>query len=209
MLVFDFDGVLVDSRLATLAAYSAARTSLSMPALPELSGVEDLPLIYTGLLTNSLHRWVSAADSAAFWTEHARLMAANAEPYPMAPPIVAALNALAAGPGWTVVSGAESSSMRRTFLANRVAAPGRLYGRDLAGTKTEKLQALRGLGATHYVGDTGSDMKHAAAAGLIGVGVTCGFASAADIVAGGARLTVGSVPELCDWIARHQRERCA
>lgn len=56
--------------------------------------------------------------------------------------------------------------------------------------------------ATAMIGDTSYDMLMAASANVAGVGVTWGYHTKAELQGAGARLTVGSIPELALAIER-------
>ncbi|MFF7780002.1 hypothetical protein ACFZCG_36950 [Streptomyces tanashiensis] len=58
MLIFDWDGVLHDSRERAWRAYQTARTEMGLWELPDLTGSHELPLIYQGVLSQSLTRWI-------------------------------------------------------------------------------------------------------------------------------------------------------
>ncbi|MFF2777106.1 HAD family hydrolase [Streptomyces sp. NPDC058052] len=75
-----------------------------------------------------------------------------------------------------------------------------LLSRDEAGSKALKLQLVhRQYGATAYVGDTGSDVRHAHAADLQAVAVSYGYADADDLTAAGPNLVLDTAAELASW----------
>jgi phosphoglycolate phosphatase len=65
----------------------------------------------------------------------------------------------------------------------------------------EKAAVLTQVGAAVYVGDAPADMAAAAEAGVRGVGVATGSFSAADLVAAGAEVVLGSLLEFPPWYA--------
>jgi phosphoglycolate phosphatase-like HAD superfamily hydrolase len=204
MLVFDFDGVLHDSRERAWRCYQDARTQMELWALPDLAGPGDLPLVYQGVLTASLTRWVGFDVAERFWKRHAELtaQAADREPRGVIPELAGPLAALAAGPGYAVVTGSHHTTVR-SLLARDLAPetmPRVLLSRDEPGGKTDKLRHLRTRhGATVYVGDTGSDVRHARAAGLTAVAVAYGYASREDLVAAGPDRLMDTPADLAAW----------
>ena len=65
----------------------------------------------------------------------------------------------------------------------------------------EKAAVLTQVGAAVYVGDAPADMGAATAAGACAVGVTTGSFSAADLLAAGADVVLGSLLEFMPWYA--------
>jgi phosphoglycolate phosphatase len=53
-----------------------------------------------------------------------------------------------------------------------------------------------------YLGDTGTDMKTAKAAGMYPIGVLWGFRIAAELLANGAQLLIERPEQLLDWLAK-------
>ncbi|KUN17619.1 hypothetical protein AQJ11_37795 [Streptomyces corchorusii] len=188
MLVFDFDGVLHDSRARAWRCYQDARQEMELWDLPDLAGPGDLPVVYQGVLSASLTRWVDFDIAERFWKRHAELSAraAAGEPHGVIPELAGPLADLAAGPGYAVVTGSHHTTVR-TLLARTLtpeAMPRILLSRDEPGSKADKLRDLRDrYGATAYVGDTGSDVHHAHAAGLTAIAVAYGYASRDDLTA--------------------------
>lgn len=186
MLVFDFDGVLHDSRQRAWQCYQTARTELRLWDLPDLAGPDDLRVVYQGVLSASLTRWVPFEVAERFWKRHAELtaQAAAGETAGIIPELASALAYLAKGPGYGVVTGSHRSTVHtllRRSLADE-AMPRVLLSRDEPGSKTAKLRILRQqYGATGYVGDTGSDVWHARAAGLQAIAVAYGYAGLDDL----------------------------
>ncbi|MDN3260827.1 HAD hydrolase-like protein [Streptomyces sp. CSDS2] len=204
MLVFDFDGVLHDSRERAWRCYQDARTQMELWALPDLAGPGDLPLVYQGVLTASLTRWVGFEVAERFWKRHAELTARAAadEPHGVIPELVGPLAALAAGPGYAVVTGSHHATVRALLARDlpQEAMPRILLSRDQPGGKTDKLRDLRTrYGATVYVGDTGSDVRHARAAGLTPVAVAYGYASREDLTAAGPDHLLDTPADLAAW----------
>lgn len=204
MLVFDFDGVLHDSRDRAWRCYQDARREMKLWALPDLAGPGDLPLIYQGVLSASLTRWVDFAVAERFWKRHAELTAraAAGEPHGIIAEMVSSLAELTAGPGYAVVTGSHLTTVRALLARDLTeeAMPRILLSRDDPGSKTDKLRDLRTrYGASAYVGDTGSDVRHARAAGLTAIAVAYGYASREDLAAAGPDLLLATPADLAAW----------
>ncbi|MHC3393903.1 HAD family hydrolase [Streptomyces lavendulocolor] len=208
MLVFDFDGVLHDSRDRAWRCYQQARTAMELWALPDLAGPGDLPLVYQGVLSASLTRWIDFEVAERFWKRHAELTARAAadEPAGIVPELVGPLAGLAAGPGYAVVTGSHLTTVRALLARDLTeeAMPRILLSRDEPGSKTDKLRDLRTrYGASAYVGDTGSDVRHARAAGLTAIAVAYGYASREDLAAAGPDLILDTPADLAAWCRAH------
>ncbi|GAB3120822.1 hypothetical protein GCM10027160_37460 [Streptomyces calidiresistens] len=212
MLVFDFDGVLHDSRERAWRCYRQARTEMELGALPDLAGPGDLPLVYRGVLSASLTRWVDFEVAERFCKRHAELTARAAadEPHGLLPELIGPLAGLAAGPGYAVVTGSHHTTVR-TLLARDLtekAMPRILLSRDEPGSKTDRLRDLRTrYGAGAYVGDTGSDVRHAHAAGLSAIAVAYGYASREDLAAAGPDRILATPADLAAWCRAHTGAR--
>ena len=204
MLVFDFDGVLHDSRARAWRCYQDAREEMELWALPDLAGPGDLSVVYQGVLSASLTRWIDFEIAERFWKRHAELTAraAAGEPHGVLPELAGPLAGLAAGPGYAVVTGSHHATVR-TLLARALsteAMPRILLSRDEPGSKTDKLRDLRTRwGASAYVGDTGSDVRHAHAAGLCAIAVAYGYASREDLISAEPDRLLGTPADLAAW----------
>jgi len=66
-----------------------------------------------------------------------------------------------------------------------------------------KAQALVEHGAVAYVGDHRGDMAGALAAGVVGIGVTTGPCSRAELMEAGAETVLDSLAELSPWLVRN------
>ncbi|GHG12136.1 HAD family hydrolase [Streptomyces filamentosus] len=204
MLIFDFDGVLHDSRERAWSAYQTVRGEMELWELPDLAGPGELPLIYRGVLSQSLTRWIPYETAERFWQRHARLtdLTAGKEERGVIPDLVGILGELASGPGYGIVTGSHRTTVDRLLRRDldTEAMPRILLTRDEDGNKTLKLQLLqRQQGATAYVGDTGSDVRHARAAGLRAIAVSYGYADIADLTTAGPDLVLHTPAELATW----------
>ncbi|MFJ6769381.1 HAD family hydrolase [Kitasatospora sp. NPDC091257] len=207
MIVFDFDGVLHDSNERAWRCYRDARREMELWDLPDLPGPVDLPVVYQGVLSASLTRWIDFETAERFWQRHAELTARAAveEPHGVIPELVAPLTEVGAGPGYAVVTGSHRRTVR-DLLARSLPVEGMprvLLSRD-EGSKTEKLRWLRARhGARAYVGDTGSDVRHAHAAGVTAIAVAYGYAGYEDLLAAQPDHLLGTPPELALWCRTH------
>ncbi|GLX22505.1 HAD family hydrolase [Streptomyces lavendulae] len=204
MLAFDFDGVLHDSRARAWRCYQDARQEMELDKLPDLDGPEDLPVVYQGVLSTSLTRWIDFETAERFWKRHAELTARAAadEPHGIIAEMVGPLAELAAGPGYAVVTGSHHTTVHGLLARDLPgeAMPRVLLSRDEPGSKTAKLRLLRTRhGATAYVGDTGSDVLHAHAAGLSAIAVAYGYASREDLAAAAPERILSSPGDLAAY----------
>ncbi|MGW7304061.1 HAD family hydrolase [Streptomyces sp. NPDC054835] len=204
MLIFDFDGVLHDSRERAWRAYQSVRVSMGLHELPDLTSPDDLPLIYQGVLSRSLTRWIPYETAEEFWRRHAHLTALTApeETCGVIPELVAVLTELGNGPGYGIVTGSHRDTVED--LLRRELAPGAmprvLLSRDDKGSKTDKLRHLRHqYGARAYVGDTGSDVRHARAAGFLAIAVLYGYAAEEDLAEAIPDTVITTPAELATW----------
>lgn len=180
------------------------REQMGLDVLPELSSVSDLANIYQGQLSKSLTRWIPYETAEAFWTRHAAECGAGQPADAIYPELVAALKDLGNRDGYAVVTGAHSERVHRALRQSGCWKSELVIGREQSGTKGEKLAWLRTrVGATWYVGDTGSDMLHAAAASLTGVAVSYGYGSLEDATLASATTVLHTPDELAAWIGQH------
>lgn len=201
MIAFDFDGVLVDTAELARASYMAVRADMGLDVLPELSSTADLPLIYHGQLSKSLTRWIPYETAEEFWSQHATACRSSDQAEIIFPDLVPELSRLSGVGGYAIVTGAHGETVRRTLQRSSCEEPKVLLDRRESGTKQDKLAWLKELmDATHYVGDTGSDMLHARAAGLIGVAVSYGYGSLADPALAAAGVVLSTPAELAGWV---------
>ncbi|WP_179199724.1 HAD family hydrolase [Streptomyces sp. NRRL B-24572] len=204
MLIFDFDGVLHDSRERAWRAYQTARSEMELWDLPDLAGPDELPQIYQGVLSQSLTRWIPYEAAELFWQRHAGLtdLTADEDGHGVMPDLVGVLGDLAGRAGYGIVTGSHGTTVERLLRRNldEDAMPRVLLSRDEAGSKALKLQLMhRQYGATAYIGDTGSDIRHAHAADLEAVAVSYGYADVDDLTAAGPDLVLHTAAELASW----------
>ncbi|MFF8786794.1 HAD family hydrolase [Streptomyces sp. NPDC015125] len=204
MLVFDFDGVLHDSRHRAWRCYQDARREMGLWDLPDLAGPDDLPVVYQGVLSASLTRWIPYRVAEEFWQRHAQLTARTAasDPYGVIPELIGLLTDLARVQGYGILTGSHRSTVE-TLLHRDIdpaAMPRVLICRETPGSKADKLSTLRAQhGATTYVGDTGSDVLHARKAGLRAVAVTYGYADLDDLTTAAPDYLLTTPADLAAW----------
>ncbi len=203
-VIFDLDGVLVDSRAVFVSCVGYAFDKLGLPArrpeelLPyigppfahgfgELLGVEHDAPIVTACIDAYRERYATAMltettvepgipEALAALQPHHRLAVATSKPYALAEPLLRAMG------------------IREHFEV--VAGPG-LESR--AEGKTQTLGgALDALGPTRavMVGDRSFDVLAARAHGLPSIGVTWGIGDAQELRAAGADRLIGAPREL-------------
>ncbi|MDH6145859.1 MULTISPECIES: HAD family hydrolase [Kitasatospora] len=202
MLIFDFDGVLHDSRQRAWSCYQQARAELGLWELPSLTDPADLPLVYRGVLSSSLTRWTSYPRAEEFWQRHAELAAVAPESNGIVEELVPVLGELARTRGYAIVTGSHRSTVLAILGRDlpTESMPRELLSREQPGSKTDKLVKLRDEhGATAYTGDTGSDVRHARAAGLETVAVAYGYADLADLTAAAPDHLLTTPAELAAW----------
>lgn len=202
--MFDFDGVLVDSAELARSSYMTVREQMGLDVLPELSSVSDLATVYQGQLSKSLTRWVSYETAEVFWGRHAAACRDGRPQEAIYPELVEALKELADLDDYAVVTGAHGERVHRALRGSGCGESALVIDRAQPGTKGEKLTWLRSrMGATCYVGDTGSDMLHAEAACLNGVAVSYGYGSLDDAALASAPTVLRTPEELAAWIRQH------
>ncbi len=214
LALFDWDGTIVDSIDRHFDAYAVVCRRFDLPFDREIFRcvyAPDWRLMYRrlGMPDDSIE------EAGRAWQE---AFAGNE-----APPFAGAAAALerlsAAGYALGLVTGGHRAVIRpqlvRFGLAHlfpvRVFGDERIAGKpdpaplELAIRRAGRLAARDGRavpllpGATVYVGDALDDMRMAAAAGVHGVGIVSGLASADELVAAGA---VETVPSLAAWVER-------
>jgi phosphoglycolate phosphatase len=191
---FDLDLTLIDSQPAILAAWAEVAR--------ETGTVIDLDSVTRRL-------GIKLEDEAAFWFpagQRGAAAAAYRRHYlrlapPLTTPLPGAAGALAAvrgaGEQAIIITAKHPVSAGPSLIAAGLEADGlytHVYG-------PEKAAVLTQVGAAVYVGDAPADMAAAAAAGAHAVGVSTGSFSAADLLAAGAGVVLGSLLEFPSWYA--------
>jgi phosphoglycolate phosphatase-like HAD superfamily hydrolase len=192
---FDLDMTLIDSRKAILASFAAVASE---------TGVAIDPFVLDSRLgvklEDELAHWFPAgqvAEAVAIYRRNYRLLS---------PPLTAALpgaaGALAAvraaGARAVIVTAKIEPVARRALDDLGLAADGVFGGVH----GPEKGAVLASLAAAVYVGDTPADMRAAAQAGAVPVGVPTGSFTASDLQAAGAGVLLTSLADFPAWYAR-------
>lgn len=191
---FDLDLTLIDSQRAILAAWAEVARETGVPIDPD-SVIRRLG--------------IKLEDEAAYWFPPGeRDVAADAyrrHYLRVGPQLTTALPgagaALAAvrqaGEQAVIITAKHPVSVGPSLAAAGLEADDlytHVYG-------PEKAAVLSRIGAAVYVGDAPADMSAAAAAGARAVGVATGSFGAADLVAAGAEVVLGSLLEFPPWYA--------
>ncbi len=196
---FDLDMTLIDSRPGIGAV---------LAALTAETGVQiDIPLVQSRLgppLDVELAHWFPADEVAAMSDRFRALYPDLAiEPTPALPGARRALAAVRDGGGRTLVVTAKYAPNARLHLRHLGLPVDKVEGWRWAEAKG---LALREHGASVYVGDHPGDMIGARSADAIGIGVTTGATSAAELQAAGASAVLDSLEEFPEWLSGHLDE---
>jgi phosphoglycolate phosphatase len=192
---FDLDLTLIDSRPATLAAWSA---------LAQETGVcVDLAAIRRRLgikLEDEVAYWFPARQRAAAAAAYRRHYVQTAPE--LTTPLPGARDALAAvrlaGEPAVIITAKHPISVGPSLQAAGLQADEiftHVHG-------PEKAAVLVRIGAAAYVGDTPADMQAAAGARVPAVGVPTGSFSREELLAAGAGVVLGSLQEFPSWYAK-------
>ena len=208
LVVFDWDGTMVDSTRAITDAIREAASDLGLP-VPSLERARHV--IGLGLL-EAIHYAVPSitrAQMPAFverYREHYLREDATLKPFDGIPELLAELDA--AGVMLAIATGKSRAGLNRALEQTG-------WGRHFVGTRTADegtpkpdpwmlLDLCAALGSTParavMIGDTTHDLKMAAAAGATAVAVTYGAHPIAELTALAPAACVGSVAELRGWL---------
>lgn len=207
-VVFDLDGTLVDTVPARIAGWSDVLAARGIAT--EAGTLEPMIGMDGRALAREVARRVGRPLSGEDAEEIDRLAgerfdAHNADPQPL-PGVRLALTRLDdAGVTWAIATSSRAEQVRASVAALRLPSEPRIVD----GSRVEHakpapdllLLAARELGvdpaATWYVGDSTWDMRAAAAAGMVPVGVLAGAAvSRADLLDAGAAVVLDTLEEL-------------
>jgi phosphoglycolate phosphatase len=191
---FDLDLTLINSRPAIMAAWSAVSDEL---------GVEiDLAEVDTRMgikLEDEVSYWFPAdghqAAADSYRRHYVQLAPTMTFALPGAAEAVAAVQQ--AGERAVIITAKHPVSVGPSLEAVALAA-------DEVFTHVhgpEKAAVLARINAAVYVGDTPADMAAARDGGAVGVGVPTGSFDAADLIASGAQVILGSLVEFPSWYA--------
>ena len=200
-MLFDLDGTLVDTVGTRLEAWLRAFAEFQMPAGREevagLIGSDGKRL--AGVVAESGGTTIGPERAAEIDRRAGEIYnELNVNPRPL-PGVQATLAALdACGVTWAIATSSLREQVRVSVDALKLSRkPLIVDGSRVAHAKPAPdllLQACKELrvspGATWYAGDSVWDMQAAEAAGMLSIGVTTGFATAAQLKAAGSALVV-------------------
>jgi phosphoglycolate phosphatase len=195
---FDLDLTLIDSRTAIMAAWSAVAEETG--ASIDLADVDTRMGIK---LEDEVAHWFAPADradAASRYRRHYVLLAPRLTTrLPGAAEAMAAVRQ--AGEQAVVITAKHAVSVEPSLAAVGL-MPDEVFTHVHGEEKAAVLARLR---AVVYVGDTPADMRAARAGGAAAVGVPSGSFGAADLVAAGAHVILGSLLEFPSWYLAFRR----
>ena len=205
--VFDLDGTLVDTVGARIDAWLSAFQEVAIPAerqrVADLIGADGVYLAKA--VAGDAARDLSEQEASAVDRRSGELYdALNTDPRPL-PGATDLLETLASqGMPWVIATSSRPEQVGVSVEALGLSRPPRIVdGSRVGRAKPEPdllLAAAADLSlaphAVWAVGDSRWDMRAAAAAGMVAVGVTSGATSGEDLTAAGARLVVKSLDEI-------------
>jgi len=186
VFIFDFDGVLADTRELMLRHAEAVCAQLGRPCRATAADLEALdPMNFTEL---GRKLGIPEEQVEEFTRRNIELFAAVQEPLAIFPGMADALAHLSAL-GRTAVVTSNGVQVVRKFLAHHGLGEyvELLLGQEDPGTRAEKIACLAGaLGApgsaVYVIGDSVSDIRAARQAGVRSVAVTWGHQSKAKLL---------------------------
>jgi phosphoglycolate phosphatase len=191
---FDLDLTLIDSQAAILAAWAEVARESGVPIDPD-SVIRRLGI----KLEDEAAYWFPPGErdvaAAAYRRHYLRVGPRLTTALPGAGAALAAVRQ--AGEQAVIITAKHPVSVGPSLAAAGLEADDlytHVYG-------PEKAAVLSRIGAAVYVGDAPADMSAATAAGARAVGVATGSFSAADLVAAGAEVVLGSLLEFPPWYA--------
>ena len=215
LLVFDWDGTLMDSAAAIVASLQAACGDLGLPV-----PAEDQARYIIGLgLNDAMAHILPGVDTAHYprvaerYRHHFLLRDGGTTLFPGIADVIVGLHktgfqlAVATGKSRRGLARAlAATGLESYFHATRCADEG--YSKPHPGM----LQALmEEIGATSdrtlMIGDTSHDLEMARAAGTASLAVSYGAHTAASLVECGPLACVHSVEELRTWLEEHVQQR--
>ena len=172
LLMFDFDGVIVDSLDEQCRAYTA---TMRARGLPHLASREQF-LAFTE--DNWFAALADAGVPAATVTAVEDAIAATPSP-PLFDGIAPVLEELARTNAVLVISSSRTSVISRVLREHGVRGPCEVLGGDAEPSKVHKIREARarhgGALPAWYVGDTVGDIREARAAGVGTIGAAWGW----------------------------------
>ena len=201
-IIFDFDGVLVDSLAHNLEAAVTACRAVGYDRVPTRKDIEAMENMVFGELLEIIGMDGDRIQEAVRLT-FAEL-SRDPGPLPFFPGIIEAVRCLSAshrlGVLTTNMSDLVASQLRYAGLSDSFEL---IMGADEPGTKGDKLRRLREQSALdgeniYMVGDAVSDIRHGKAAGVRTVAVSWGFQSREKLQAEDPDMMMDEPGQLCD-----------
>jgi phosphoglycolate phosphatase len=203
LVMFDFDGVIVDSLDVFSAAFSDACAAAGVPGFttPEelLAVMEDN--FYAGMrargvdderVAEVLRRLGAALVRARHWLK----------PFPLVPQV---LDELSDARTVVIVTSSPNEVVEGWLRTHEVHGVAEVAGAETARSKVEKIHALLarfpGQEVYWYVGDTAGDIREAREAGVTPVGVAWGWHEPELLAEAGAERIAASPAELLGVVA--------
>ena len=199
-ILFDYDGVLVDSIAFNLKAVGAAAQTLGYNEVPSAEYCRDAECI-------SFERWARSVGMTEdhmeqFVSDVHQRVTAGASSLSIFDGISDLLERLSANNSLAVITG-NVSAAARAFLDKHGVADHftDILGADHPGSKSEKIDSLRRSAdflphSTYYIGDAGTDIQHGRASGVRTVAVTWGYQGRERLSRENPDFIVESVDEL-------------
>jgi phosphoglycolate phosphatase len=217
-VVFDLDGTLLDTLADIAGAMNRVLRRLGLPEHPVAAykywvGEGISVLVERVLPADRADAATRAACAAAMRAEYGAHWAVASSPYPEIPALLDALTAR--GMALAVLSNKPDDLARRCvahylprwpFAVVMGEEPRRPRKPDPAGALEIARQLAIPPRECIYLGDTGTDMQTAVAAGMYPVGALWGFREAAELRAAGAAVLIARPPELLRLLAPHQSQ---
>ncbi|WP_298139121.1 HAD-IA family hydrolase [Acidiferrobacter sp.] len=209
LLIFDWDGTLMDSAERIVRCFQAAARDCGWPVLTDDAIRRTIGLGVAEALARLLPGEAPARHQALASRYREHFLRLNDTPTPLFPGVAEGLSdlrargyriAVATGKSRVGLEAAlDASGTRAVFCATRCADETRSKPDPLM---LHEILAQTGVGASDalMVGDTSYDIEMATRAGMDSVGVGYGVHDLAELRLHGARLCVGNFPELCAWL---------
>lgn len=203
VVMFDYDGVIVDSLDLFATAFSEACAHVGVEGF---SRPEDLLAVmednfYAGMrargvpdaqVAEVLRRLGAALVRARHWLK----------PFPLMPQV---LEELAGACTVVVVTSSPNEVVEGWLRSHEVTGIAEVAGAETARSKVEKIRALRerfpGQAVYWYVGDTAGDIREAREAGATPVGVAWGWHEPRMLIEAGAERVAATPAELLTILA--------
>lgn len=208
LVLFDFDGVLCDSKGLAIEFVEQLRMDPMFASLPSVRTVDHFGELYRGPLRTALSRFgISPEDSQRFFSAHASAMMGRAQELKLFDGVGDGLQSMPPA-SYAIITSAYSDTVRRVLSNSGVDCAGiNIVGHEVRQTKTEKAtRYLEGCGLTPedaiYVGDMESDIEYCRALNLRCVAATYGYHPAELLVESFPYASVHSAVELFAFIQK-------